>query len=211
MGFKNLSDFYSIQASATPDSTTDQSSVQTVTIDTGLDSLRREVLGIYTVQMSMTTSDDGQLMLAALEPLREIIDAGADSESVRYGSRAALYNNDTGVGFPSEGMGDTAVIAVDGSVHETVAWNSQIGSVGDSIEMTTASDSLRFPQQYDSIVANQPIAYVTSSGMNFSVGNFIDGVAPSVTYGGVTWGIKIVARRLQADAELFAAILTGNA
>ncbi len=214
MGFKKLSDFYTIRATAVPDTTGgggETSSISTVAIDTGLDSLRREVLGIYAIQMSSTTSDDAGLLECALEGLRAEIDGGADHAGVRFGTRAVLYKNVNSIGFQPEGVGNEDVLALDASEYEGFAWNTQIGAVGDSIGMLVTEDNLRYPQQYDAIVADQPIGYVTASAMNFCAVNFIDGIAPAQTYGGVTWGIRVMCRRLEADASLYAAILTGNA
>lgn len=214
MGFKKLSDFYTIRATATPASTGgggETSSIATVAIDTGLDSLRREVLGIYAVQMSSTTSDDAGITEAALDGLRLSIAGGADHEGCRFGTRAVLYKNDNSVGFQPQGVGNEDVLAVDASEYEGFAWNTQIGAVGDSIGILVTEDNLRYPQQYDAILADQPIGYVTASTMNFSTVNFVDGITPTQNYGGVTWGVRIMARRLEADASLYAAILTGNA
>ena len=214
MGFKKLSDFYTIRATAVPATTGgggETFSIATTPIDTGLDSLRREVLGIYAVQMSSTTSDDAGITECALEGLRQAIDGGADHEGVRFGTRAVLYKNDSQTGFQPNGVGDDNVLAVDASEYEGFAWNTQIGAVGDSIGMLVTEDNLRYPQQYDAIVADQPIGYVTAGTMNFVAVNFIDGITPSQAYGGVNWGVRIMARRLEADAALYAAILTGNA
>tara|TARA_Y100001973_G_scaffold2536_1_gene3853 strand:+ start:2071 stop:2700 length:630 start_codon:yes stop_codon:yes gene_type:complete len=208
MGLKKLSDFYFIRASGTPASTTDTSSTATTLIDTNLDTLRREVLAIYTVEFASNTSDDASLSAVALTSLVNVIGSN-DRDGIRYGTRMCLYKNDR-TGFTSLTIGDPDVIAVDGTEYEAFGYDVAIGGVGDGIGLNVVEDSLRYPQQYDAIVTETPIAYVTASQMSFNVQNFIDGQTISGGYGGVTGSVRIMARRMEADAALYAAILTGN-
>lgn len=208
MGLKKLSDFYFIRATAAPASTSDTSSTATALIDTNLDTLRREVLAIYTVEFASTTSDDASLSAVALTSLVNVIGSN-DRDGIRYGTRMCLYKDDT-TGFTTNTIGDSDVIAVDGTEYEAFAFDYAIGGVGDGIGLNVVEDSLRYPQQYDAIVTETPIAYVTASQMAFNVQNFIDGQTIVGSYGGVTGSVRIMARRMEADASLYAAILTGN-
>lgn len=207
MALKKLSDPYTIRAQAAITSVSAGASPNTTVttaIDTGLDALRQEVLAIWAVQFGVTSTDDGQQMLSALQVPVAAIQAGSIPEdSVKWGTRLALNKEAQGM---VEDFSDPEVIAFDSK--NTEAYLYDAGS--NSARIVTTTSDLLFPETYDPNEPGVPLAYVTSSSMEFVLNSFIDGQTTSTDYGGITGSVRILAQRMKADAALYAAILTGN-
>jgi len=207
MALKKLSDPYTIRSNASITSVSagaSPSTTATAAIDTGLDALRQEVLAIWAVQFGVNASDDGQQMLCALQVPVAAIQAGSIAEdSVKWGTRMQLNKEAQGL---IEDFADPEVIAFDSQNHEAYLYDA--GS--NSARIVTTTSDWMFPESYDPNEPGVPLAYVTSSSMEFVLNSFIDGQTTSSTYGGITGSVRILAQRMKADAALYAAILTGN-
>jgi hypothetical protein len=207
MALKKLSDPYTIRAQAAITSVSagaSPSTTATTAIDTGLDALRQEVLAIWAVQFGVTATDDGQQMLSALQVPVAAIQAGSIAEdSVKWGTRLALNKEAQGM---VEDFSDPEVIAFDSK--NTEAYLYDVGS--NSARIVTTTSDLMFPETYDPNEPGVPLAYVTSTSMEFVLNSYIDGQTTSTSYGGITGSVRILAQRMKADAALYAAILTGN-
>lgn len=208
MALKKLSDPYTIRASAsitTVGAGANPNDTVTSTIDTGLDALRQEVLAIWAVQFGINASDDGQQMLAALQvPIAQIIAGSIGEDSVKWGTRMGLNSEVQGL---VESFDDPQVVAFDS--HNCEAYLYDAGSNSPRVVLTESSN--QFPETYDPNEPGVPLAYVTSSQMEFFVNAFIDGQTTSSTFGGITGSVRILAQRLKADASLYAALLSGLA
>lgn len=208
MALKKLSDPYIIRAQASvPTLTAGASPAQTglSSIDTGLDSLRREVLAVWSVQFGYTGSDDNVQMEAALKACRDAIVSGADDIGCRYGITMSLNSEPQGL---VETFNDPHTIAVDSYQVDVYGYDMVTGS--NHPAFVTESTSFRFPEIYDPNEPKVPLAWVTSSQMELAASAFIDGVTTTLDAGGITGSCRIIAQRYQADASLFASILTGN-
>ena len=208
MALKKLSDPYTIRASAsitTVGAGADPASTATSTIDTGLDALRQEVLAIWAVQFGINASDDGQQMLSALQvPIAAIIAGSINEDSVKWGTRMGLNSVVQG---NVETFNDPEVVAFDS--HNCSAYLYDAGTNSPRVVLTETANS--FPETYDPNEPGVPLAYVTSSQMEFFVNAFIDGQTTATTFGGITGSVRILAQRLKADASLYAALLSGLA
>ena len=207
MALKKLSDVYQIRAHAAADSATAQLLTEQTTISTGLDSLRREVLAIWGVQHAHTTSDNALTQDRVTETLRAAIDGGANTASCRWGVRSFLSMHTN----PSATLliADPDTISVDVKAYEQSAFDTEKGAVGDGIAMIVSGDDSPAPL-FDFNVPDLPIGYVTGSEMYFTQQVFVDGIAVAGNIGGYESSIKIFCQRMEADAALYAAILTGQ-
>ena len=210
MALKKLSDPYVIRASAAVGTVAAGASpTQTTltTIDTGIDSLRREVLAIWSIQMGYTSSDDNAQMEGCLNSMRDFIVAGTgESIAARYGVVCTMNKQPQGL---FQTLDNTNVLAVNAVEHNVYAYDWDTPAGNDPTFVIT-TEEFRFPETFDPNEPQVPLGYVTDSQMEFCCNAFIDGVTTSSSFGGVTGSVKIIAQRLQATADLFASILTGN-
>nr|AGA18309.1 hypothetical protein [uncultured marine virus] len=210
MALKKLSDPYVIRASAnvgTVAAGASPGSTSTETIDTGIDALNREVLAIWSVQMGYTGSDDNVQMEACLNAMRDFIVAGTgETIAARYGTVLTLNKQPQGL---YQTLDNPDVLAVDAVEHNVWCYDFDTPGGNDPTYVIT-SEEFRFPEIYDPNEPSVPLGYVTNSQMELCVNSFIDGVTTTTAYGGANGSVKIIAQRLQADASLYAAILTGN-
>lgn len=210
MALKKLSDPYVIRSSAdvgTVAAGASPSQTTTTTIDTGIDTLRREVLAIWSVQMGYTSSDDNAQMEQCLNAMRDYLVAGTgETIAARYGVVCALNKQPQGL---VQTLDNTDVLAIDAVEHNVYAYDFDTPAGNDPTFVIT-SEEFRFPETFDPNEPTVPLGYVTDSQMEFVCNAFIDGVTTTGTFSAVNGSIKIIAQRMQADASLYAAILTGN-
>lgn len=208
MAVKKLSDPYIIRSSATPDALApgaNPGSTATANVDTGLDSLRREVLFVWACFFGQTSDDDGEMQGTTMASLNTIITTGAAAfTNARYGTRMQL--NKSAVGL-IEDLSNDQVLAFDSGISIMSAVDSTGGNIASFLLDTQEQ---RFPETWDPNEPGVPLGIVTDSTMQFVVNQFIDGITTTSTVSGVTGSVKIIAQRMQADASLYAAILTGN-
>lgn len=208
MAVKKLSDPYIIRASATPATLAAGASPNnsaTANVDTGLDSLRREVLYIWACFFGQTSDDDGHMQGECMTVLNTLITTGASqAESCRYGVRMQLNKSQIGL---SEDLSNDQVLGFDSGISTMSAVDSTGGNIASFLLDT---QELRFPVSWDPNEPGVPLGIVTDSTMEFVVNQFVDGITTAAPIGPVTGSIKIIAQRMQADASLYAAILTGN-
>lgn len=208
MALKKLSDPYIIRASATTDTLAagaNPFSTVTANIDTGLDSLRREVLFVWAAFFGVTSDDDGIMQGECMDVLNTVITTGAAAfESCRYGVRMQLNKQPTGL---IENLGNQNVLAFDSAVSTMSAVDSTGGNIASFLLETQEQ---RFPQSWDPNEPGVPLGIVTDSTMEFVVNQFVDGITTGQNIGGVDGSVKIIAQRMEADAALFASIITGN-
>tara|TARA_Y100001963_G_C6664892_1_gene392249 strand:- start:261 stop:896 length:636 start_codon:yes stop_codon:yes gene_type:complete len=210
MALKKLSDPYVIRSSAAVGTVAaGPSPTQTArtTIDTGIDSLRREVLAIWSVQMGYTSADDNAQMENCLNAMRDFIVGGTgETIAARYGVVCTLNKQPQGL---VQTLDNVDVLAIDAVEHNVYAYDFATPTGNDPTYVIT-TEEFRFPETYDPNEPTVPLGYVTDSQMEFVTNAFIDGVTTSGTFGGVVGSVKIIAQRMQADAALFAALLTGS-
>ncbi len=209
MALKKLSDPYIIRASASPDEmapAASPSSTATANIDTGLDTLRREVLFVWAAFFGVTSDDDGNMQRATQSVIADTITTGAaNSESARYGTRLQLNKSQVGL---VEDLSNDQVLAFDSAISVMSAVDATGGNIAAFLLDTQEH---RFPETWDPNEPGVPLGIVTDSTMQFVVNQFVDGITTAGTIGGVTGSVKIIAQRYESDASLYAAILTGNA
>ena len=207
MALKKLSDVYQIRAHAAATTATAALLQDQTTISTGLDSLRREVLAIWGVQHAHTTSDNALTQDRVTEILRAEIDGGTNTKSCRWGVRSFLSTHTA----PSATLlvADPDTISADVKAYAQSAFNTQVGAIGDAIAMIISGDDSPAPL-FDFNVPDLPIGYVVGSEMYFTQQVFVDGVTVTGDIGGYESSIRIFAQRMEADAALYAAILTGQ-
>ena len=210
MALKKLSDPYVIRASAavgTVPAGASPTQTASSSIDTGIDSLRREVLAIWSVQMGYTGADDNAQMEQCLNSMRDFIVAGTgDSIAARYGVVCTLNKQPQGL---VQTLDNVDVLSIDAVEHNAYAWDFATPA-GNDPNFVITTEEFRFPETYDPNEPTVPLGYVTDSQMEFVTNAFIDGVTTSGTFGGVVGSVKIIAQRMQAAAALFAALLTGS-
>jgi len=208
MAVKKLSDPYIIRASATPDTMApgaNPTSTATANIDTGLDSLRREVLFVWAAFFGVTSDDNGDMQRAVQSVVgNTITTGGADSESARYGTRLQLNKSQIGL---VEDLSNDQVLAFDSAISILSATDATGGNVAAFLIDTQEN---RFPETWDPNEPGVPLGIVTDSTMQFVVNQFVDGITTAGTISPVTGSVKIICQRMSADASLYAAILTGN-
>ena len=210
MALKKLSDPYVIRASAgitTVGAGASPTATSKQTIDTGIDSLNREVLAIWSVQLAYTGSDDNAQMESCYNAMRDFIVAGTgETIAARYGVVLSLNKQPQGL---VQTLDNPDVLAVDAVEHNVYAYDFGTPTGNDPTFVST-TEEFRFPEIYDPNEPAVPLGYVTNSQMELCTNAFIDGVTTTTSFGGITGSVKIIAQRLQADASLYAAILTGN-
>lgn len=208
---KKLSDPYIIRSTAavpTLGAGASPAATGLSTIDTGLDSLRREVLAVWSVNFGYTGADDGSQMEQALEACRAFISAGTgQSIAGRYGVTMALNKEPQGL---VESFGNANTVAIDAVQTNFFAWDVA-GPSANEVGIVTTTEEFRFPEIYDPNEPGVPLCWVTDSQMEFVASAFVDGVTTTGNVTGITGSCRIIAQRYEADASLFAAILTGNA
>lgn len=210
MALKKLSDPYIIRASATTAGWAAAVASPTVTatanIDTGLDSLRQEVLFVWASFFGVTSDDNGEQQRDAHIATTSVITTGAASnESCRFGTRLQLNKSQVGL---IEDLSNDQVLAFDSAISVLSAVENPAGS--NTAQSLLELQEHRFPETWDPNEPGVPLGIVTDSTMQFVVNQFTDGITSAVAVGGVTGSVKIIAQRMKADASLYAAILTGN-
>ena len=210
MALKKLSDPYIIRASATTAgwnaADASPSVTSTANIDTGLDSLRQEVLFCWAAFFGVTSDDNGEMQRSGHQAVVDAITTGAvATESCRFGTRLQLNKSQVGL---IEDLANDQVLAFDSAI-------SILSAIENPAASNTADSLLelqehRFPETWDPNEPGVPLGIVTDSTMQFVVNQFLDGVTSPITVGGVVGSVKIIAQRMKADASLYAAILTGN-
>ncbi len=210
MAVKKLSDPYIIRASATTDGwaagVASPNVTATANIDTGLDSLRREVLYVWACFFGVTSDDNGEMQRDAHVATTAVITGGgASNESCRFGTRMQLNKSQVGL---IEDLSNDQVLGFDSAILTLSAVENPAGS--NTAQSLLDLQEHRFPETWDPNEPGVPLGIVTDSTMQFVVNQFLDGVTSAGTVGGVTGSIKIIAQRMQSDASLYAAILTGN-
>lgn len=210
MAVKKLSDPYIIRASASTTGWAAGVASPTVTttanIDTGLDSLRREVLYVWACFFGITSDDNGGMQRDAHVATTAVITTGAaSSESCRFGTRMQLNKSPVGL---VEDLSNDQVLGFDSAILTLSAVENPAGS--NTAQSLLDLQEHRFPETWDPNEPGVPLGIVTDTTMQFVVNQFLDGVTSAVAVDGVNGSIKIIAQRMQADASLYAAILTGN-
>ncbi len=210
MALKKLSDPYIIRATATTAGWAAAAASPNVTatanIDTGLDSLRQEVLFVWAAFFGVTSDDNGEMQRAGHQACVDAITTGAVStESCRFGTRLQL--NKSAIGM-IEDLSNDQVLAFDSAISVISAIENPGGS--NTADTLIELQEHRFPETWDPNEPGVPLGIVTDSTMQFVTNQFLDGVTSPVTVGGVDGSVKIIAQRMKADASLYAAILTGN-
>ena len=149
MALKKLSDPYVIRASAavgTVAAGASPSQTQTTNIDTGIDSLRREILAIWSVQMGYTSSDDNAQMEVCLNGMRDFLVAGTgETIAARYGVVCALNKQPQGL---VQTLDNSDVLAIDSVEHNAYAYDFDTPAGNDPTFVVT-SEEFRFPETYD--------------------------------------------------------------